>query len=303
MYRHKRLVYGINNSFEIFQRYMEQSYGNINGVKFISDDIIIYAESEEDLLRLLKVVFDKTRSLGLRLNKSKCIFAQDKIKFFGIEISKKGINADPDKIKAVQNAKAPTTISELRSFLGLCTYVSRFIESFSEKTAVLRELLKQNQKFIWTDRHQDAFENLKTELISTNVLAFYDPNKEVQLVTDASNHAIGGILLQNVDDHLRPICYISRSLTPAELKYSITEKEGLSLVWCIEKLHLYLYGKTFKAIVDHKPLKYIFSSEAKLNARISRWQLKLQAYDFTVVYQKDETNIADFISRIPQKIK
>ena len=97
------------------------------------------------------------------------------------------------------------------------------------------------------------------------MLAFYDPNKEVQLVTDASNHALGAVLLQHDDDNLRPISYISRSLTPAE-QYSITEKEALSLVWAIEKLHLYLYGKTFKAVVDHKPLKYILSTEGKLNA-------------------------------------
>ena len=96
----------------------------------------------------MRIVFEKIRSLGLPLNKSKCIFAQDKIKFFGIDISKEGINADPEKIQSIQNAKAPTSVSELRSFMGLCTYVSRFIESFSEKTVILRELLKQNQKFI-----------------------------------------------------------------------------------------------------------------------------------------------------------
>ena len=298
VYRHKRLVYGINNSFEIFQRTMEQSFGVIDGVRFISDDIIIYAKDEKDLIQKLETVFQRIRELGLKLNKSKCEFVKDRIKFFGIEISKDGINADPEKISVIQNAKAPSSVSELRSFLGLCNYVSRFIKSFSEKTAVLRELLKKNQKFEWKEVHQAAFENMKNELSSTHVLSFYDPTKQVQLVTDASNYAVGGILLQSDGSEMRPIHYVSRSLSPSEMKYSITEKEALALVWRIEKLHLYLYGKTFNVIVDHQALKYIFSSRSSnANARITRWQLKLQAYDFNIAYQKGEKNIADFLSR------
>ena len=97
---------GINNSFEIFQKTMEQSYGKIDGVKFISDDIIIYASNEQDLLRKLELLFIKTRALGLKLNKKTCIFALEKIKYFGIEISKNGINPDPNKLEAIKNANA-----------------------------------------------------------------------------------------------------------------------------------------------------------------------------------------------------
>lgn len=129
---------------------------------------------------------------------------------------------------------------------------------------------------------------------SDTVLAFYDPNKEVRLVTDA----VGGVLLQQEnEDSYRPIAFISRLLKPAELNYSSLEKEALALVWCIEKLYVYLYGKTFQVVVDHKPLQYIFAPQAKLNARIARWQIKLQAYSFNVMYEKCSTNIADFMSR------
>ena len=114
-------------------------------------------------------------------------------------------------------------------------------------------------------KHNDAFNILKHELSSESALAFYDPHKEVQLITDASKHAIGGILLQK-GVGIKPICYISRTLTAAELKYSITEKEALALVWAIEKLHLYLYRKNFKVVVDHKPLKFFFSSSSKMHA-------------------------------------
>ena len=87
----------------------------------------------------------------------------------------------------------------------------------------------------------------------------------------------------------------------SELKYGITEKEALALVWCVEKLHLYLYGKKFNVTVDHQPLKFIFSPKAKLNPRIARWQIRLQAYNFTVLYKQGSENIANFISRMRMK--
>ena len=261
VYRNKRLVYGINNAFEIFQKTMEQSFGEIRGVKLISDDIIIFAKDKEELLQRLRIILLKVRSLGLKLNKSKCIFGQSKIKFFGIEISEKGISPDPDKITAIKNAQAPRSVNELRSFLGLCTYVSRFIDSFSEKTTVLRELLKQNVKFEWNDDHEQAFSVLKNELSSESLLAFYNPQEDIRLVTDASGHALGAVLLQKENDVYRPIYYVSRTLKPSELNYSVIEKEALALVWAVEKFHLYLFGKKFEVVVDHKPLKFIFQPQ------------------------------------------
>ena len=197
----------------------------------------------------------------MKLNKGKCIFITEKLNFFGIEISSKGISPDKNKIKAINPPLPPSNISELRSLLGLCTHVSRFIDNYSEKTAVLRELLQKNKKFSWDRKYIRAFQKLKEELSSNTVLAFYDPNKDLQLVTDGSSHEVGGVLLQkDNNDALKSICYIRRALTAVEMKYSITEKKALSLVWCIEKLRLYLYGKRFDFVVEHQPLKYIFSA-------------------------------------------
>ena len=124
-------------------------------------------------------------------------------------------------------------MKEVRSFLGLCTFMSRFIPNFSQKTADLRELLKKDNKFTWEEKHSTAFENLKTELTSDSVLAYYDPTKPCILVTDACNNSIGGILLQKHHTGERPVAYVGRSLTDAEKKYSTTEGESLALVWAI----------------------------------------------------------------------
>ena len=297
--RYTRLCYGINNAFEQFQKGLDQNIGKIKNVKFISDDLIIYTKTIKEHTKTLEKVFSKIKELNLRLNKEKCVFIKRKLSFFGIVLSEEGVTPDPEKIDSLQKAASPKNESELQSFLGLCTYMSKFIENFSEKTAPLRKLLRKENKFTWTKQQEDAFQLLKNEITSDSVLGFYDPSKSVELITDASDYALGGILVQEGKDGLmRPITYISRSLTERECKYSVTEKEALALVWAIEKLHMYLYSNHFTAVVDHQPLQFIFKPTSKLNARIARWQLKLQNYEFTIRYQKGSMNIADFVSRI-----
>ena len=297
--RYKRLCYGINNAFEKFQKGLDQNIGKIKNVKFISDDLIIYTKTMNEHKETLEKVFMKIRELNLRLNKQKCVFMKKQISFFGVVLSENGVTPDPEKIESLKNAPPPKNVSELQSFLGLCTYVSRFIEKFSEKTSPLRVLLRKGNKFTWTKEQETAFQLLKNDLTSESVLGFYDPLKPVELITDASDYAIGGILLQPDHENLmRPIVYILRSLTDRESKYSVTEKEGLALVWAIEKLQVYLYANHFTAVVDHQPLKFIFNPSSKLSARVARWQLKLQNYDFTIRYEKGSMNIADFVSRI-----
>ena len=178
------------------------------------------------------------------------------------------------------------------------TYSSRFIENFSEKTAILRQLLKEDVKYIWTDTHQKCFENLKYELCGKH-LAFYERDKTLELHTDASNYAVGVVLMQyDENKEKQPTAFISRALNDREILYSVTKEGALALVWAADKLHIYLYGKHFHAFVDHQPLKHIFKPRSKLNAKLFRWQLHLQNYNLTVHYQKGAKNIADFLSRI-----
>ena len=131
----------------------------------------------------------------------------------------------------------------------------------------MRALLKKNEKFIWTKEQDLAFENLKQELTDESMLAFYDPFKKCILVTNACNESIRGILLQlNNNNEETPVVYIGRSLAENEKKYIATEIKALSLVWCIEKLHLYLYQIGFDVKVDHKPLQFIFGVKSKPRA-------------------------------------
>ena len=140
---------------------------------------------------------------------------------------------------------------------------------------------------------------MRTELTTESVVSFFDPSKTSTVWVDASNYAVGGILLQPDDDgHPRPVCYVSRALSETEQKYSVTEKEALGLVFCIDKWHVYLYHTEFDVIVDHNPLKFIFKTRTRASPRIERWQMKLQSYRFNIMYKQGSDNIADFMSRI-----
>ena len=147
--------------------------------------------------------------------------------------------------------------------------------------------------------HQKRFENLNCELCG-NYLAFYDPDKTLELHTNASNYAVGSALIQyDKNKGKQPIAFISRTLNDREVHNSVTE--NLALVWAVDKLHIYLSRKHFHAFVDHQPLRHILKPRSKLDAKLFRWQLYLQNYNFTVHYQKRAEDIADFLSRIQHK--
>lgn len=145
----------------------------------------------------------------------------------------------------------------------------------------------------------EAFSSLKKDLANYRTLAYFDIDKETILYTDASPFGLGAILIQYHGDMPRVICYASRALTDVETRYMQTEKEALAIVWACERLHHYLFGVQFTLYTDHKPLEVIYGSKIKRTSlRIERWVLRLQCYDFKIVYVKGADNIADPLSRL-----
>ena len=140
----------------------------------------------------------------------------------------------------------PTSVSEVRSFLGMATYCAKFIPSFSDISYPLREPYKKNALFQWTPQHQASFEKIKHKLTSDATVAYFDPYKETELTTDASQSAYQPFVSAYTGQNdRRVIAYVSRALSDVERRYSQTEKEALAIVWAIERLHIYIYGKHF----------------------------------------------------------
>ncbi|XP_055589952.1 uncharacterized protein LOC129742133 [Uranotaenia lowii] len=277
LYRFKRLMFGVSCAPEMFQKTLEQILaGCENTINYI-DDIVIFGRTEEDHDQALHQVLATLKEKEVLLNHKKCVFKTTEIEFLGHVISEEGIRPTASKIEALQKFRAPKTAEEVRSFLGLVTYIGRFLPDLATATAPLRELTQSAKQFVWHNRHQQS------------------------VITDASPVALGAVLVQFEginDNDPRVICYASKSLTATEKRYCQTEREALAIVWAVERLSVYLIGRKFELETDHKPLEIIFSPYSRPCARIERWVLRLQSFTFEVKYRKGSSNVADSFSRL-----
>lgn len=299
MFRYKRLMFGVNSAPEIFQKTFERILASCKNCFNYLDDIIIFGSSEAEHDKCLQDVLKTLEQHNVSLNKTKCVFKVQELEFLGHKISNKGIDADEKKIKALMNFRAPENKEEVRSFLGLVTYLGKFLPDLGSTTEPLRQLTKMNERFIWTETHQQHFNKLKSYLAQLPTLSFFDPQKRTRLIADASPVALGAVLLQfDEKNDPRVISFASKSLSEVERRYSQTEKESLALVWGVERFYIYLAGLEFELVTDHKPLEAIFKPTSKPPARIERWLLRLQTFKFKVIYQPGKSNIADSFSRL-----
>ena len=300
LYRYKRLNYGVSSASELFQRILQQILQDIPNCKNIVDDIIIYADNQEDHDKVLKMVLTRLRDKGLVLNKKKCVFNCSTLKFMGHILSNKGIQIDEVKVKAVCDADPPKNAGEVLSFLGLVTFCAKFIKNYATIAEPLRMLTRKNVPWQWTSEQQRSFDALKQSLISAEVMAYYDPSAETHLIVDGSPCGVAAIMNQKQPNgDIRPVAYASRTLTPTERRYSQTEREALSVLFGIQHFSVYLYGMQFTVYSDHKALERIFTSAHQAPPRIQNFVLKLQPYNFTVKYLKGSENISDTLSRTP----
>ena len=301
LYRYKRLMFGISCAPEMHQRVIQQVLEGCEGARNIADDIIVYASTTEQHDQRLDEVLRRLQEAGLKLNGSKCQFGMTELTFMGHRLSRAGVTASDEKVAAVINAREPRNASEVRSFLGLVTFLGRFLPDLSTVSAPLRDLTKSGVPWKWEKAEKDSFTELKQRLSDKNVLAYFSPSAETQLVVDASPVGLGAVLLQRQRTGvLQPVEFASRSLSDVERRYSQTEREALAVVWGCERFHLYLYGIDFELITDHKALQSIFSPTSRPPARIKRWVLRLQPYSYRIKHISGPRNIADCFSRLTQ---
>ena len=298
LFRYKRLSFGISSAAEIFQHTIQTVIADVHGTKNVSDDIIIYGKTVEEHDRNLHNLLRTLHSAGLTVNKSKCEFHKSEIEFYGFVFSADGMKPAPAKVNDLKNADEPKNSAELRSFLGMAQYSSRFIPNFATLTAPLRRLTRQDVPWCWGEEEARALNAVKQTLCESATLAYFDTKKRSELIVDASPVGVGALLSQDG----KPICYASRALSPVEQRYSQTEREALGIVWACEHFDIYVRGTDFTVVTDHKPLTTIWL-KPNPPARIARWSLRLQPYKMKVVYQPGKDNPADFLSRHPTASK
>lgn len=298
-FRYKRLMFGVSCVPEIFQKTMETILAGLEGIIIYLDDIVVFGATEAEHDKRLRDLLKRLEQYGVLLNNQKCVFGASEIQFLGHLLSAKGVKPTENRIAAIKCFREPRNVTELRSFLGLVTYVGRFVANLAGKTDVLRQLLRTKAVFRWKQEHSTAFESFKEAVSDIGYLGFFNRKDTTKLVTDASPDGLGAVLLQeNEEGVTRIIAFGSKALTDLERKYFQTEREALAIVWAVEKFNLYLLGTRFQLITDCKALKYLFNPRSRPCPRIERWVLRLQAYDYEIIYQPGSTNLADALSRL-----
>ena len=213
------------------------------------DNILIYSQSREERLQQVDEVLSILEEQQLYAKMSKCKFGMTKMISLGHVIGEQGVQVHQEKIQATIDWPTPKNVTELRSFLGLCTYYRRFVKGFSQLTAPLTDLTKKGA-FSWSEEAQVAFEKLKEIMSSCPILALPDFTQSFVLECDASGEGIGAVLMQN--NH--PIAFESRKLKDYEHHYSIYDKEMLAIMHALAKSRQYLVGNRFKVKTDHNSL-------------------------------------------------
>lgn len=255
LFEFNRMAFGLCNAPSTFQRLMERMFGaqHCQSLLLYLDDIIVFSSSVEDHIHRLDLVLSRLRKKGLKVKLEKCCFFQKEVQYLGHLVSREGVSTDPAKVSAVAKWPRPTTVSELRSFLGFAGYYRRFVEGFSKLAAPLNRLgaelastksrKGQGPRLdgVWTDVCETSFQALKQRLVSAPTLAFADFNLPFILEVDASHTGLGAVLSQEQQGKIRPIAYASRSLSPAEKNYSSMKLEFLGMKWAMtDKFREYL---------------------------------------------------------------
>jgi hypothetical protein len=256
-YCFKILPFDISMALEVFQKIMNEYFGDIEGVTIYFDNLLISANSRYEHDHIIKKVLERARKLNIKFNAKKLQYAVEQVKFLGLIFKKQGVISDPDRIKSIKELKVSTNKKQLQSFLGMINYIRSFIPNLSEIISPFRELFKKNVLRNWSQQCNIAFDNLKEIICNLSSLKNYESKYELEIQCDASEKALGCCILQNKC----PIYYASRFLSESEVSFAQIEKEMLAIAFACNKFHSLIYGRKIKIFSDHLPLISIMKKD------------------------------------------
>ncbi|KAL0534798.1 hypothetical protein IC582_029092 [Cucumis melo] len=289
------MSFGLTNALAVFMDLMNRVFREFldTFVIVFIDDIFIYSKTEAEHEEHLRMVLQTLRDNKLYGKFSKCEFWLKQVSFLGHVVSKDGVSVDPAKIEAVTGWTRPSTVSEVRSFLGLAGYYRRFVENFSRIATPLTQLTRKGAPFVWSKACEDSFQTLKQKLVTAPVLTVPDGSGSFVIYSDASKKGLGCVLMQQG----KVVAYASRQLKSHEQNYPTHDLELAAVVFALKIWRHYLYGEKIQIFTDHKSLKYFFTQK-ELNMRQRRWLELVKDYDCEILYHPGKANVvADALSR------
>ncbi|GBG76212.1 hypothetical protein CBR_g21961 [Chara braunii] len=292
----------MNMAFQNFVRKTRLAQSIINYCVIVyMDDILVYSSSYEGHVQHIEWALHALRDAGFKVALEKCQFFLTTISFLGHVVTDKGLQSEPQKVATVRDAPVPTTITQVRAFLGLALYYRRFIKGFAAIEGPLTNLLRKDRSLIWTPECDQAYFKLNAALISAPVLIRPDPKKPFVLITDWQSEAISAILAQVGPSGLESVVeYTSKSVPACKRNYAAPTGECYAALWGISHFRAYLYGRKFTLVTDHEPLLALKKSK-DYSGMIRRWATVLQSMDFDIRHQKHERHgNADGLTRLHQ---
>ena len=315
-YRYLRMPFGLRNAPATFQRALDII---LSGVRWkmclvYIDDIIVFSRNYDEHLDHLEHVLHLLKNAGIKLKLKKCFFFRDEVEYLGHRIRPGTLSVSKDsKVKkAIQNAGFPQTFTQMKSFLGAANVYRRFIRGYADIARPLQDMTKKDSGVDWdgpdevvpTDEQLHAFEMLKAALTAPPVLALPVRGRPYMIDCDASEYAIGVVLLQqqNLDDpkEWATVGFFSKTLSKEQRNYSATERECYAVVWSVLSLRPYIEGTHVKVRTDHVALRWMLTLNDP-TGRLMRWRLRLMEFDYEIVYRPGRVHqVPDALSRLPQ---
>ena len=255
------------------------------------DDILIFSRNPKEHEAHVRYVLKVLRRHKLVASKTKCEFFKPLVEFVGHVLKAEGVWMEQNKVDAILAWPVPTTVTHVRSFLGLANFYRRFVNGFAEMSTPLTEITRKNQCFIWLPRHQEEFEQLKHALTTAPVLAPPDAERPYEIYTDASDVAAGAVLSQRYDGNLRPVAFLSHTFDAPQKNYSTYDKEFLAIILALKAWRHHIDGVPTTVFTDHQPLIAV-QTQATLNRRHNRYLGILAEFgaDLTIQYKPGPTN-------------
>lgn len=306
LFQYKRMPMGLRNSPSTFQRCVDAILGDLKGTicSVYFDDLCVYSKTFDEHVHHIKLVLDRIRDAGITIHPGKVQLCRTRFKYLGFIIEPGTCLPDPAKVEVLHSYPRPRNAKEVQKFIGFVGFYRRFIPEFSKFSKPLTSLLKKGTRFIWDAQTELGFMHLKNSLSEKTLLYLPDMSLPYIIQSDGSNVGYGAILLQERDGIRHPIWFASKTLTPAETKYSTFEKEVGAALWAIERFRGYVEYSNFVLETDHQAISWLHKLKDP-SGRLGRWAMQLQMYDFQVRYRAGSCQAMkppDALSRIAETL-
>ncbi len=304
-YRFKRNVMGLINAGDEHNMRGDRALEGVPNVKKIVEDVLIYDEDYDTHIKRINEVLERCKEYGITLSRKKAHFAQDKVEWCGYTLSKDGYTVSEKLVQSLKSFPTPKNRTDVRSFNGLVQQFESMSPHLTDLMEPIRALLSPKVSFLWTEDQQCAFDNTIKELMSPRILTLFQKGARLRLETDAAQKTGFGFALwqEETNGQWKLLRCGSRTVSPAESRYSVIESELTAVVYSMIKLRLYLEGVHFTLIVDHKPLIPILNKKTLdeiHTPRVRNLKEKLSPFTFTAVWRKGvDHKVADVFSRYP----